>query len=378
MATYVPILDNYSIPITSSQLDYIKAFDLSWSSATDTPTSSGGTTAPTTVQVSGTKPVDWVSIDQLVDLNIEQKAVLLYHIVGDPDYDSVAFYVKAETSGTVTVDWGDGVIDTVANGEVNHNYNYDDITSPLTVDGYKQCVVTITSTSNITEVNFNNRFNGYGEYSLGFVDGVFSLPFLTTTRYCFNNMKKCQYLTFGDAPLVTNSSYMFYGMSSCKDISVGDFPETTTTIYMFYGATAVTKMRVGNFPKCTSSGSMFYGMSSCKDISVGDFPNSTYTGNMFYGLSTCETFRMGDYSASTSAGGMFARLGPCSSFTLTNYTNDINLYYSRLSKFEIVKIFNSLGEVTDKTITITGASGASGLTEDELAIPVNLGWTILN
>jgi hypothetical protein len=57
----------------------------------------------------------------------------------------------------------------------------------------------------------------------------------------------------------------------------------------------------------------------------------------------------------------------------------INVSYTNLSTAALVQLFNDMaaqGTVTSKTINITGATGAAGLTAGDRLIITSKGWTI--
>ena len=61
----------------------------------------------------------------------------------------------------------------------------------------------------------------------------------------------------------------------------------------------------------------------------------------------------------------------------TGSSPQINVSYTGLDQNALVALFNSLPTVTaGQIINITGATGASALTAQQLAIAINKGWTV--
>ena len=301
------------------------------------------------------RPTEWLKIEHLVDLNNEQKAVMLYLIRDDVDYDSIAFTVVAETANTITIDWGDGIVDSnLANGKHIHDYDHASINSQLTAEGYKQCIVTVTASSNITRMVFYNQTNSQAERSISFVDGIFSIPHITT------------------------ASDMFKDVYKVKSIVVGDLLACTSTYRMFRNIIGIVNLEIGNMPEATNISQMFYILYTLKKLKVGSHEKAENCSTTFYGLYSIQSLNIKKFPLNTNAYKMFDRTYNCTDFTLEEYNNDITIRYIGLSRTKLVELFNNLENVTDKTITITGARGASGLSDDDIAIATNKGWTVTN
>lgn len=58
-------------------------------------------------------------------------------------------------SGTASVDWGDGVIESLTSGvKITHQYNYSAISSAITTEGYKVVRIYVAATSTVSVINF--------------------------------------------------------------------------------------------------------------------------------------------------------------------------------------------------------------------------------
>ena len=107
-----------------------------------------------------TAPTGWPVLPTLS--SSDQKFVGLYG-VENTDGNFVA--VLAQTSsGTYTVDWGDGVVENVtSNTQANHVYNFASLTSAPLVNGLRIVQVTITATTaNLTRVSLQVKHNQTG------------------------------------------------------------------------------------------------------------------------------------------------------------------------------------------------------------------------
>lgn len=131
------------------------------------------------------RPSDWLSLPAMTSSS--QAFYGLLAITNDSS-NFVAISAGVST-GTVTINWGDGTSDTVAsNVQVNHEYNYSAI-SPSTEStrGYRQVIVTITpNVGNLTGVNTQLKYVGPGAPNTGYtasarwLDIKFGSPFLNT------------------------------------------------------------------------------------------------------------------------------------------------------------------------------------------------------
>jgi hypothetical protein len=97
------------------------------------------------------RPNDWLTLEDLD--GSEEKIVGLYGVFsGDSNY--LSFIIN----GSYTVNWGDGDVENYNSGDfATHKYFFSGISnSTITIDGYKQVIVTITpqSGNNLNIVNF--------------------------------------------------------------------------------------------------------------------------------------------------------------------------------------------------------------------------------
>lgn len=330
---------------------------------------------PTVVDDGWERPLEWVDLPE-VNLNNEQKAVMLFLIRDDVDYDSIAFSVTS--TSTVTIDWGDGNVQDVGNGKVIHDYDFNSISSDLTIEGHKQCVCTVTSTGNITNMSFYNQSNSAGEYSIGFVEGVFSLQELTSTSSMFHSLYACQSLTMGDFSNSTNTSGMFRNLYACQSFAIGDFSNSTNTSAMFMNMYTCPSLTVGDFSNSTNTSYMFYGMYACPSLTTGDFSSSTSTSSMFMYMYACQSLSVGDFSSSTNTSNMFYNMSACQSLTFATYVNNIEIKNIGLSYNKLLVLINNLEVVAEqKTLTLTGARGASSLTAEDLQVAIDKNWLVV-
>jgi hypothetical protein len=188
---------------------------------------------------------------------------------------------------------------------------------------------------------------------------------------------------------------------------------------MFGGATNITTVTLPSTVSASLSNmsNMFFYTHSLKTVT---FPNTQITvgnniGGLFYGCSNLTTInnfnRLGPTTSTplvTATGMNFNRLAsisftfPLSRLELNGFSNSysnvqevrltnaatgqwtgtspqINVSYTNMSTAQLVQLFNDMaaqGNVTSKTINITSATGAAGLSAANRLIITSKGWTI--
>jgi hypothetical protein len=219
---------------------------------------------------------------------------------------------------------------------------------------------------------------------------------------------------------VTNMSGLF---NNCRSLTSVTLPTSTSACTdmnnMFGGATNITTVTLPSTVSASLSNmsNMFFYTHSLKTVT---FPNTQITvgnniGGLFYGCSNLTTInnfnRLGPTTSTplvTATGMNFNRLAsisftfPLSRLELNGFSNSysnvqevrltnaatgqwtgtspqINVSYTNMSTAQLVQLFNDMaaqGNVTSKTINITSATGAAGLSAANRLIITSKGWTI--
>ena len=111
--------------------------------------SSGGNLTPEPY----VRPVDWLSIDSLVNSG-DQKVVILAAVFEESNF------VAVQCQGNYTVNWGDGTVTNYSSNTIayyQYDWNYSGFSGTTTSRGYKQTIITITPQAgqNLTLVRLN-------------------------------------------------------------------------------------------------------------------------------------------------------------------------------------------------------------------------------
>ena len=194
-----------------------------------------------------------------------------------------------------------------------HLYNYSGITdtstssTTLTVDGMKQCIVTIVPVSgNITVINFNVKHsrpglvNGLGVNWLDVnVQGA-SLASATVCPIAFGggtqvvNHNYLERINIGTTGVFTIMSFMFAGCKALRSITgIPSVTSVTTTAFMFYQCFLIQTIPAwsGSVANVNNMSSMFQNCYSLQTIPAfpGSVANITTMASMFNGCTSLQT-----------------------------------------------------------------------------------------
>lgn len=283
------------------------------------------------------RPTDWVDMPVLT--GTEQKMYGVVAVMND-GANAIALKVTVST-GTYTVDWGDGVTDSgITSGTAKtHQYTYSTLSSTVTSRGYKTALVTVTTSGgNITAIDLQQQPSTYtftAATSMNWLDIQISAPNMTTltmgaatlimrpamlerfvllssslTTYAnqFNGCRALKVASVASSATVTATNSMF---NVCYSLTVAPWFNTASVTdmnNMFAFCTALQTVPHYNTSAVTNVSSMFYGCGNLRtvpkfDLSAVVGSSSTNTGaeNMFYNctalvsvpdfnLSACKNF----------------------------------------------------------------------------------------
>jgi hypothetical protein len=205
----------------------------------------------------------------------------------------------------------------------------------------------------------------------------------------------------------TNLSYMFYRCSNLRSIpDTVKTDESTNVSYMFQDCSSLTEIPSFNTHKSTSLGSMFSGCVSLKEIKYLDTTSSTSYGasSIFSStkLQSIKNFKLGknissglfttfestfltdisiDISGCTGSNINTGFVNYCPKITnfesLGTIDGAINFSNCTLLTYEsLMNVLNSLSPVTSTKTLKLGAENLAKLTEEEIAIGTDKGWSI--
>jgi surface protein len=361
------------------------------------------------------RPSDWLALPTVTVA--EQKFVGLHAIFPEGN-NFCAFLFR----GAYTVDWGDGVVENVAdNVKAEHVYDYSAISNAtLTSRGYKQVIVTVTPQvgQNLTTINFSQAYTGQNQsYATGWLDVTGSFPnagsgqsivwggVVGTTvshRYVerftllnvglfsncslmFRFCSSLQVVPLFDTSLVTITERMFESCVSLRNVPLFDFSLVSNANLAFSNCRSLITVPLFNFTSSLSSlTSMFASCDSLQSIPLFNTASATIMSTM---LSNCPSLHsipaLSTASITTTAGSDFG-----ANFAVNNNSLDrCQMVFARTVGFAncqlgvdaLVEIFTNLVDrsaTTSATITITNNWGAALLTTTQRNIAISKNWLI--
>ena len=292
----------------------------------------------------------------------------------------------------ITVDWGDGKVETVTKAYPTHKYTnatgenkkYDiKIKGTIGTWGYYSTTepTTETQTNYYTYTKHLTGLKQWGE--------------LNATRYGFAYCKNLNYVSSDVAENtfknVTNMGYMFENCISLTNLDLSYFDTTNVTnmCRMFYNCTALTSLDISNFDtqNVTDMIGMFWGCSSLKniDVSMFDTSNVETINYMFSGCSALTNLDLNNFDMSNvnSMIGMFSSSSNLKSILVSNkfYINpetNVGSTFSNtpnLSKIIVTSKIPSgdqFGKVADQVSNVTFYVPNEGFEDYKKAWTINV------
>jgi surface protein len=255
------------------------------------------------------RPSDWLAMPTVT--SAEQKFVGL-HAVFPEGNNFCAFLFR----GAYTVDWGDGVVENVAdNVKAEHVYDYASISNAtLTSRGYKQVIVTVTPQvgQNLTTINFQQRYTGQNQaYATGWLDVTGSFPNAGAgTSVLFGGVtvahryvEQVTWLTIGAC---TNCNAMFRECSSLQSVPLFNTASVTDMASMFNACRSLRSVPLFNTSIVTNFNSSFTNCSSLLTVPLFNTSSVISMNSMFSGCGALKFVPLFVTSIVTDMGAMFS------------------------------------------------------------------------
>ena len=247
---------------------------------------------PTFNRPTWSRPFDWLPIT--APTAAEQKVIMLVRI-NSTDVNYLSFLCR----GAYTVDWGDGVVENIAdNTQANHEYSFSSISnSTLTSEGFKQVIVTITPQggNNLTVLNFQARHPKLAAgiaYAYLVLEMYVSAPnlaasssFVLTTTTTTTGLWNVFYLNIVSLGGLTSYSTLFQSLRQLKKIDLNITSSCTSVASLFTSCTSLQEVNITAITSnITATNSMFNGCTSLVTAPLFNTQNVTDMSQMF---STC-------------------------------------------------------------------------------------------
>ena len=262
-----------------------------------------------------------------------------------------------------------------------------------------------------TEVVTNLPYLFYGCINISSIDvSKFITNNVSDMSYMFYNCNKLLKLDLNNfnTANVTNMSNMFYTCERLNELKIDNFntDKVENMSYLFYNCTKLPSINTINWntSKVTNMRNMFYGCESLTllDLSHFDTNNVTSMNYMLGGLKCNVIFTEKTNNALKNANAMFNIYNgthiDMSNFSLANSTNNgnfisiatklvdfipptninssIKIAADNLSVESLLRILNNLNIVTKPQTLEIGLNNIAKLSEEEIAIAINKGWSV--
>jgi surface protein len=280
------------------------------------------------------RPSDWLPLPTVTVA--EQKFVGLHAIFPEGN-NFCAFLFR----GAYTVDWGDGVVENVAdNVKAEHVYDYASISNAtLTSRGYKQVIVTVTPQvgQNLTTINFQQRYTGQNQaYATGWLDVTGSFPNAGSgqsiqfggTSVGHRYTEQVTWVTIGGA---TSCLRMFFDCASLQSLPLFSTSNVTTMALMFSDCYSLKSVPLFNTALVVSMGTMFINCFSLQSVPLFNTASVTSMGSMFLNCQSLKNVPLFNTASVTSMDGMFSgckSLTTTPLFVTTSVTNMSGMFFS--------------------------------------------------
>lgn len=248
---------------------------------------------------------------------------------------------------------------------------------------------------------YNAKIEGYTSGSAyKFISelGVVDLP---TSTNCMNAFAGWSGLKKVDTINVINStstSLMFNNCTGLQTVGNINCPKSTTTNNMFYNCTSLNKVSNMDCSSVTEFYAMFEECTSLQEVTLQNTGKGQNFSNMFKNCKNITTISLLDFSSANNMEGMFDFV--CSKLTnlggFKNYgkafTQKSSSYYqytlnlamsTNITHDSLMNVINNLydlnltyGSGTSYTQRLYIATNKSKLSDDEIQIALDKGWTI--
>ena len=245
------------------------------------------------------RPYDWLTLPAAASGTVKA----LHAVFNSPTNFAAVKFITSN-GANYTIDWGDGIVESVANNTViNHNYNWNNVSSAtITSGGYRQAIVTITppAGASFSQCSMSEKYTGVSIpvlnfYSTGWLDMEINLPNLVSGQRLFigNSPVRCAYLervnitSWGN---ITNVNGLFYSCVALRQINSADWnmANITNASSMFFQCFSIQYIDAStwNTSNITSFNSFARACYNLSEIKCSNWNMSNVTDLAFF-MFTC-------------------------------------------------------------------------------------------
>ena len=262
------------------------------------------------------RPSDWLTLTPPSDS--EQKFVGLIAV-----FDQTSNYVALRasvSSGTYTVDWGDGSspVTVTSNTTAEYNYSYSSLSSSTDCSrGYRQAIVTVTPTTagatfSLFGLDYRHSARTSDLTVSAWLDVAVSAPNATTLRLSgtsTGNVTTVRLQILEQAKVVahnaTNMAFMFANCSSLKSVPLFNTSSVTNMQAMFQNCHSLQSVPLFNTSSVTNMSNMFNGCYSLQSVPLFNTSSVTNMNTMFDNCRSLQSIPLFNTSSVTDMSSMF-------------------------------------------------------------------------
>lgn len=268
------------------------------------------------------RPTDWPAMPATAANTIHMLAAVYDH-----GQNSVALRMTT-SSGTYSVDWGDGTSSTgVASGaSAEHTYDFADVDLPAaTSRGYKVAVITITADSgNFTVFNPSISHSTTGATGVPpWLEIQVNGSSLTTLTLTTNGLRLLERINFVAVGTVTSVGFINMVNLRKLDLPAGFFSSITNWQTMFLGCANLRHVDISSMPAGVTT--MLAAFSGCTSLLELDFPSGTLASvtSFVQTFASCLSLRSISFPAGAGAActNAFQIFSTCPSLTYIEFPN---------------------------------------------------------
>lgn len=273
-----------------------------------------------------------------------------------------------------SVDWGDGVTETIAGGSIaSHQYSYSSISSgTITSEGFRQAVVTATpvGTGRFSAITLSAAHpSGANTSGYRWKDVVISAPYwstggslfarspwfirvlasaLTSGASLFANCQSARFIELVSSASLTSAASMFAGCRNLRHVSLPDMSAVTTANSMFQNCHALEAAPLFSTAAVTNTGSMFASCHALRYVPQYNTSLVTNMDSMFVSCRSLESVPLFNTPAVTTMQSMFNSCSSLKTIPLFNTTAVTNMssMFSACSALLNVPLLNTANVTT--------------------------------
>ena len=336
-------------------------------------------------QLAWVRPSDWLALT--APSASEQKFVGLFAVFNQ-SHNHVALRASV-SSGTYTVDWGDGTSPQTytSNTTAEYNYSYSSLNSnTLSSRGYRQAIVTVTPTTSgatfsLFGLNYRHSARSSTSTAPPWLDVAISAPNATTVRLGGTDSSSTvavKLTSLEQATIVahntTTMAYMFANCFSLQSVPLFNTAAVTTMSNMFNGCSSLKSVPVFNTAAVTTMASMFVDCRSLQSVPFFNTAAVTTMSNMFQNCRSLQSVPLFNTAAVTTMAYMFQYCYNLQSVPLFNTASVTNMAYTFnvCTSLESVPLFNT-ASVTTMQYMFGGCSSLQSVPLFNTASVTNMG-----